>query len=78
MTNFAIRLPIKGVPTHFAMRGKTPGHAFRKTIRTLIRTGHLKRQPRTEGGGWEGVEIIPYSWLESTQVVESSGLGDLV
>lgn len=38
---------------------RTPGNAFRKAVRTLVKTGRIKRQPPTDHdtGGWKGASI---------------------
>ena len=40
------------------VEAKTPGAAFRKAVRGLIKKGRIKRQPPTDdSGGWKGTSI---------------------
>lgn len=50
----------------YAIEGSSPGNAARRVFKTLIKTGHIKRQPRTLGGGWEGVFIEPLKTIKVT------------
>ena len=42
-----------------AIIAKTPGAAARIAFRNLIRSGTIKKQPRSsEDGGWDGTSIV--------------------